>query len=363
MTSVSIAYFVSSHGFGHAARSAAVMEAIHELSPETRFAIFTGVPRWFFEDSMTAPFDYVKCHTDVGLVQATPMDEDLPATLDELSKFLPLRVEAVEQAAETVHRFGCRLIVSDISPLGIAVAAKLGLPCALIENFTWDWIYRAYLEDEPLFGPFIAELHRLYSSVPLRIQAQPFCEPVAGSAQVAPISRSVRQSAHEIRKRLQLPAESAFVLLTMGGFRANYRFLARLHRYPEVTFVVPGAAEDIHRERNLILLPHRTTFQHADLVAAADMVVGKLGYSTLAEVFQAATPYLFIQRRRFPESPALARYARRRLVCEEITEPELEAAEWPSRLPDLAKGRRGPTAEPLGSDQAAKLLLDLLESR
>ena len=363
MTPTSIAYFVSSHGFGHAARSAAVMEAIHDQSPATRFSIYTGVPRWFFEDSMTAPFDYVECHTDVGLVQATPMDEDLPATLVELSSFLPLQGETVEQAAENVRRSGCRLIVSDISPLGIAVSAKLGLPCALIENFTWDWIYRAYLEDEPRFASFIAELQHLYSSVALRVQAEPFCEPVKESVQVAPISRAVRQSAQEIRQRLRLPGESPFVLLTMGGFPVSYRFLERLYRYPEVTFVIPGAADSVQRERNLVLLPHRTTFQHADLVAAADMVVGKLGYSTLAEVCQAATPYLFIQRRRFPESPALARYARRRLVCEEITEPELEAAHWPTRLPDLQRDRRAPTGGAVGAQQAARLLLELIESR
>ncbi|MGB5162049.1 MAG: hypothetical protein WBO69_19495 [Thermoanaerobaculia bacterium] len=363
MTPAPIAYFVSSHGFGHAARSAAVMESIHDRSQETQLSIFTGVPRWFFEDSMTAPFDYVKCHTDVGLVQATPMDEDLPATLGELSNFLPLREESVERAAKDVRSFGCRLVASDISPLGIAVAAKLGLPCALIENFTWDWIYRAYLEDEPRLAFFIDELHRLYSSVPLRIQAQPYCEPVTGAAEVSPISRSVRQSAQEIRTKLQLPGDSSFVLMTMGGFQVSYRFLERLYRYPEVTFVIPGAADRIHRERNLIRLPHRTTFQHADLVAAADMVVGKLGYSTLAEVIQAETPYLFIQRPRFPESPALASYARRRLVCAEITEPELEAAEWPGLLPELKRNRRAPTIEQQGSQQAAGLLLDLLDSR
>ena len=311
---------------------------------------------------MTAPFEYLECLTDVGLVQRTPMDEDLSATLGELSTFLPLRAAVVEQAAKAVRRSGSRLIVSDISPLGIAVAAELGLPCALIENFTWDWIYRAYLHDEPRFASFIAELHRLYSSVPLRIQAEPFCEPVAGSARVAPISRSVRQSTEEIRSKLQLAKESAFVLVTMGGFPASFRFLERLHRFPDITFVVPGAADTVHQDQNLILMPHRTSFQHADLISAADMVVGKLGYSTLAEAYQAATPYLFIQRRRFPESPALAQFARQRMVCGEITATEFEAADWPNRLQDLRAIRRSRTREPTGAQQAADLLLDLLES-
>ena len=362
MTPTPIAFFVSSHGFGHAARSAAVMEALYNRLPASRFSIFTGVPRWFFEDSMTAPFEYVECLTDVGLVQRTPMDEDLSATLGELSTFLPLRATVVEQAVKAVRRSRSRLIVSDISPLGIAAAAELGLPCALIENFTWDWIYQAYLHDEPRFASFIAELHHLYSSVSLRIQAEPFCEPVAGSAQVAPISRSVRQSPEEIRGKLQLSEKSALVLVTMGGFPASFRFLERLHRFPDITFVVPGAADTLHRDQNLILIPHRTTFQHADLISAADMVVGKLGYSTLAEAYQTATPYLFIQRRRFPESPALARFARQRMACGEITETELEAADWPNRLPDLRAGRPSPTKEPTGSHQTADLLLDLLEN-
>ncbi len=200
MKTVPIAYFVSSHGFGHAARSAAVMEALHKTEQAARFSVFTGVPEWFFADSMSAPFDYLSCRTDVGLVQTTPMEEDLLATLDELSKFLPLRSKALEHAVEEVRRAECRLVVADISPLGIAVAAELGLPCALVENFTWDWIYRAYLESEPRFTPFIGELQRLYSSASLRIQAEPFCNPVSGAVAVEPICRAVRQSRPQVRK-------------------------------------------------------------------------------------------------------------------------------------------------------------------
>ena len=360
MTPACIAYFVSSHGFGHAARSAAVMEAIHARHPATRFSLFTGVPRWFFEDSMAAPFDYLPSHTDVGLVQSTPMEEDLSATIRELSDFLPLRPDAVEKAAETVSRLGCSLVVSDISPLGIAVASSLGLPCALVENFTWDWIYGAYLSVEPRFSSFIDELHDLYSKVHLRIQARPFCQPVSGALSVPPISRPIRQSKPEILERLQLPEESLFVLLTMGGFPASYEFLDRLHRFSSFHFVIPGGADSFVRQQNLILLPHRTSFQHADLVAAASLVVGKLGYSTLAEVYQAATPYLFMQRRRFPESPALARFAERNLVCGELTEEEFEAANWPERLRDLQAARSTKAPEATGSQEAAGLISSLL---
>src|SRR5512136_2407451 len=46
-----IACFISPHGYGHAARAAAVMEAFHYHDPEKEFEIFASVPEWFFRHS------------------------------------------------------------------------------------------------------------------------------------------------------------------------------------------------------------------------------------------------------------------------------------------------------------------------
>jgi len=53
-----IAYFVTPHGFGHAARAAAVMVALQEIDPTIQFDIFTQVPRWFFQDSLVRNMRY-----------------------------------------------------------------------------------------------------------------------------------------------------------------------------------------------------------------------------------------------------------------------------------------------------------------
>ena len=44
------------------------------------------------------------------------------------------------------------------------------------------------------------------------------------------------------------------------------------------------------REKNVILLPANTDLYHPDLVHAADAVVAKLGYSTVAETYSAGVP-------------------------------------------------------------------------
>ncbi len=85
-----IAFFISPHGFGHAARAASVMEALAEIESSIQFDIFTTVPEWFFAHSNNFTFQYHRLETDIGLVQKTPFQEDLPATVQKLKKFLSM---------------------------------------------------------------------------------------------------------------------------------------------------------------------------------------------------------------------------------------------------------------------------------
>lgn len=133
-----IAYFITSHGFGHAARAVSVMSALAEKRPQVAFDIFTTVPEWFFSDSLVAPFTLHAILTDIGLVQQNPFQEDLPETLRCLDAMLPFEEALIENLASQLQRTHCRLVLCDIAPLGIAAALKAGIPSVLVENFTWD---------------------------------------------------------------------------------------------------------------------------------------------------------------------------------------------------------------------------------
>ena len=76
-----VAFFISPHGFGHAARAASVMEALAEIESSLQFDIFTTVPDWFFANSNSFGYQYHRLETDIGLIQKTPFEEDLPATV------------------------------------------------------------------------------------------------------------------------------------------------------------------------------------------------------------------------------------------------------------------------------------------
>jgi hypothetical protein len=90
---IHIACFVSSHGFGHAARASAVMNAIYEQWPYVYFEIFTETPEWFFRQSLQAPFACHQVKTDVGLVQTSALRFDLNKTIAALDAFFcPSRI-------------------------------------------------------------------------------------------------------------------------------------------------------------------------------------------------------------------------------------------------------------------------------
>jgi hypothetical protein len=143
---VALACFVSPHGYGHAARACAVMQALFELRSDLCYEVFTTVPEWFFSESLTAPFTYHEMVTDVGLVQPDALTEDVQATVGRLDELLSPVDSLLDQIAFRLQQLACRVVLCDISPLGLAAADRIGLPSVLIESFTWDWIYRAYLD-------------------------------------------------------------------------------------------------------------------------------------------------------------------------------------------------------------------------
>ncbi|HVN76378.1 MAG TPA: hypothetical protein VMT19_08685 [Thermoanaerobaculaceae bacterium] len=360
---VTVAVFVSPHGFGHAARACAVMQALADLEPSVRFEVFTLVPEWFFRDSLACRFRWRRLLTDVGLAQATPLVEDLDATLAQLSTFLPFSDAALDDVARVVSDTECALVIADISPLGIAAARRAGVPSVLIENFTWDWIYERYLGTHPAFRVPIEALAPLFAAADLRLQTEPVCRTVAGGLTVAPVSRAPRSPRDQTRSRLGVDAGTALVLVTMGGVPWRHTALDALETSSDAVFVVPGASEAVERRGSLLALPNRSGFFHPDLVAASDAVVGKLGYSTLAECYGAGVPFAYATRGTFRESGPLAVFVADRMRGMALAPEDVERGTWPAVVPALLALRRLGGARENGATAAARLLLGRLRTR
>ncbi len=371
MTARRIACFVTPHGFGHAARACAVLAAWHERMP-LDVDLFTTVPEWFFRDSLPCAFTHHAVHSDVGLVQRDALDEDLAATVRALDAFLPWPPSIVEGLGTRLRERGCEAVLCDIAPLGVAAARAAGLPVALVESFTWDWIYEAYGERVPGLRRHAAELARWFAAADLRLQTVPVCRPWPGTVAVAPVARLPRRSRDEVRHELGIGPHQRAVLLTMGGIAWDYTGMVagggpRLPR--GVVLVVPGGADEPRRlldrdglEVAAVLLPFRSTFFHPDLVAAADAVVGKLGYSTLAECWGSGVPFGFVPRESFPESPVLAAALAVEGAGVAVSAHELRSSSW-EWLPRVLALRPRSEGRERGNAAAGDALSGWIEAR
>jgi hypothetical protein len=353
-----IAWFVTPHGFGHAARSCAVMQALREIDPNFEFDIYTTVPEWFMAFTLGSHFAYHAVQVDVGLIQNDPFSEDLPATVSRLSQFLPFDDTTLDHLGNELCSTWDELVVCDISPLGIAAARHAGIPSILVENFTWDWIYQGYLAQEPGLAPFIETIAGINSQTTCHLQIAPVCNPIPRVTPLPLASRKPRKPRELTRQELGIDPEKPAVLLSFGGIPMTLREFDGLEQHSEIAFILPTDVPAMRRIGSCILLPFHSQFYHPDLVAASDAVVGKVGYSTLAETYHAGVPFGYLGRAGFRESPVMEAFAREHMPGFEIGLEEIKSGAWIERLPDLvAIPPAGPQEN--GANVIAKKILEV----
>jgi len=333
------------------------MEALSGLI-DVRFILITTVPERFFRDSLTASYSVHPLQVDVGPVQLSPLEIDLPATVDALRKFYPVVPKRIRQLADLLS--GCHLVISDIAPAALAAARDADVPSVLVENFTWDWIYQEYLESWPELAPVISHIRELYSLAVYRVQAEPVCGTGRGDLLAAPVARRKRNDRDGIRRMLGVENGQNVVLISMGGGGTGPLPLNVPAGYPDTVFLVPGPIKVVPPQSNIRVIAEDSGFFHPDLVAAADAVIGKVGYSTLAEVFHAGVPFGYIRRPGFRESEPLARFIRRHMAGIEIAADDFAGGSWTTVLPRLFALKDGKNSGMNGADQCARFLVSLL---
>jgi hypothetical protein len=353
-----LAFFVTPHGFGHAARACSVIDALYSLNPGLKFLVISIVPEWFFASSLSAPFKYFAWVTDIGLVQSGPLHENIPQTIKKLDSFFPIKQTLVKDAIRLLENESCDLIVNDISPLGIAVGHEAGIPSLLIENFTWDWIYSGYEHNG--FGRHIRYLNEIYARVDYHIAAEPVCLERNVDLTCNPVCRPYRTENRVTRSSLGVGEQDKIVLITMGGIRDEFKNLDLAKEFSDLVFIIPGSREIMERQNNIIFLPFRSRYYHPDLIEACNVVVGKVGYSTLAEVYQSGKPFGYIPRDGFRESDKLVSYIKSKMAGLVISEDEFRNGHWLDSLEELLKLAKIERKGPSGAGQAATFIQHLL---
>jgi hypothetical protein len=116
----------------------------------------------------------------------------------------------------------------------------------------------------------------------------------------------------------------------MGGFRQDLPFLDRLVG-TQTTFLVTGWEVE-KRSGHVLFFDWNRPAYLPDLIAASDLVVCKLGYSTMAEVWLQDRPLLYVANDRHRESRVLRRFVQAELDAAELSQGEFDCGKWLERV-------------------------------
>jgi len=347
---------ISSHGFGHAARTTAVLAELARLEPDCRIVLSTAVQPAFLKLAMgETPYALRPCRWDVGMIQADALAVDPAATLtalDALERALPAQLE--EEARWLAAQSTRPLILADVPPSAARLARSLCAPLIWLGSFGWDAIYGPLGE---AFAPWTEQALEHYCQGDLLLRC-PLSLPMPWelpSVDLGITCSTPRHDLAEVARRLALPPErDRCVLISFGGLGMEID-PAGLRRWPDHVFV--GVDPRLSEVANGRLLPPDLRF--LDVMPLSGRMLTKPGYSTFCEAFQQGVGLHVVRRQGFAEAPALEKGLRAEGAHRLLEEEEFRCGDWQLDQPLIAP--RAPRLRRDGSSQAAEILSRLLK--
>lgn len=356
----SILYYITGHGYGHAVRSHQVIRALANTRADLRIHVRTTAPEWLFHN-VSKPIQYSRQAIDAGIIQRDSLRMEIGETLAACRAIYDDAKDIITRELSFIRSNDINLIIGDTPPLCFEIAAQAGIPSVSITNFTWDVIYRAYIDEHPGFRPLLEKITACYSRATLALTLPYPCDASMFPRQQAIpwIARESSLSKAQARRHFDLPDSATIVLLSFGGLGLGRVPLTELVEQREFFFVTTGVNRNL--DGNLLVLPD-TQSQYEDLVRAVDVIVTKPGYGIVADVLAHRVPMLYTDRGNFPEYPHLVQALNDYATADFIPQDELLTGNLAVHLQRvLRKAPNWPRVDLSGAPVAAAKILTMLD--
>jgi L-arabinokinase len=341
---VSVVFYVSGHGFGHAVRQTAIVNALQDARPDLRIVIRTSVAPWLFDrnvrsrgdvETVARAAEVQSAVVDIGAVQRGSLEVDVAETVATVGAFHRDIDTLAEAEARVLDSVDARLVVSDIPAVAFLAAARRGVPAIGISNFTWDWIYEDYAVDHPDARAVVERIGACYAHA-----TEGWRLPMSGGFATFPVVRDLplvarvtRLPRAEVRTQLGLPLDTPLVLVSLGGFGAAGLDLtaaaASLRGVAEIVLTSYDAAppgSSVRRVDEASM--YGRGIHYEDLLAAVDIVASKPGYGIISDCAANDTALLYTSRGRFREYDVLVSAMPSLLRCHYVDQRDLIEGRW-----------------------------------
>lgn len=338
----SLLFYVTGHGYGHAARTAELARAVARRGSVATIHIRTTAPPHLFAGIEGARVVLEPARLDTGAVELDPLRIDPRASLERASELLGEADELARKEAEFVREHGVSLIVADAPYLAGDVAERAGVPCLAFGNFTWDWIYEPWVERFPEYTPVLERARGSYAKMQgwLRL---PFSHESSLFPEVLDVPLVVRKPARS--------AAETFGMLALPGAGSLPRVLVGMRGGVSAEALVSAASgagdwQFLHfeelpepRPRNLARVSLGRDLSFTDVLTCCELVLSKPGYGVVAECAAWGARLLWPARADFREDSLTMGGAPRFFQALRLPARDYEAGNWAPYLRALHTAR------------------------
>lgn len=345
---------ISSHGFGHLAITAPVLNALAARLPALRLSIRSALPPAQLRQRIGVPFELIAGSSDFGyrMIDATRIDRAASAAAyRQAHADWPARIAA---EAAFLERLQPDLVLTNVSYLPLAAASALGIPCLSLCSLNWADLFEHFFGAEPWAATIHQEILAAYRSADVFLRVTPGMPMTAldNRQTIGPISQ------HGQRHDLGLGGDHA-VLVVMGGIDHPLP-VGNWPAVPGIRWIVDGRFPCHHPSA----MPHTAfALTFTDLLASVDAVITKPGYGMFTEAAANGIPVLYQRREDWPEQDSLVAWLHDHGRCREIGSSQLQTGLLAEALTSVWHQTTPARPDLTGIDEAVVKIANLIDAR
>jgi hypothetical protein len=351
---------ITNHGFGHATRTASVANTIQKLCPQALLILVTTAPRWLLESYIEGDFILRPRAFDLGVIQADSLTMDKPATLERLREIKKNYQSLIASEVNFIRQNRVNLILADIPFLVAGFAQAANIPCWMMSNFGWDFIYRDWGEEFLEIADWISDWYGKCD----RLFRLPFHEPMSAFTNITDVGLtggSPHFIVDELRNNWGInTSPEQTILLTFGGLGLQAIPYHNLSKFPDWQFITfDVSAPELP---NLIKVTNRQ-YRPVDFMPICGRIISKPGYGTFSEATRLQTPVVTIPRDDFAEaafiSAGITNYNHHQIV----TAAEFFQGDWHFLYDSPQPPKQTQILDKNGNETIAQAVIDYLHKK
>lgn len=348
---------ISSHGYGHLAQTAPVLNRLAALRPDLRITLRSGLPLAKLQQRIQLPFEHLVIASDFGYAMVDALTIDPAATAACYREAHANFAGRVAADAALLHDLQVDAVCANVSYVPLAAAALASIPAMAMCSLNWADLYVHYFGTDPIHAAMLAA----YRSATF-LRTTPGMPMAALDRQeiIGPLAAQGRERRAELLAKVgagETAPITRIVLIALGGIPTRLP-VENWPALPDTHWLVPQSW-DVQRKDMHAFEP--LDFPFVDLLRSVDAVVTKPGYGTFAEAVCNGTAVLY-QRRDdgWPEQDCLIDWLHAHARCAEVTADDLRAGNLGPALKTCLQRAVPPAPTFDGADQAARRLAALL---